>query len=160
MARLPNDQLDDANTQKTPDYSVGSFRTDAILTDMTNTLTISHTTRSYPKLPYHEIKQAVLGSRYHVSLTFVGADRARQLNEQTRNKTYVPNVLSFPLDDTHGEIYIAPVVAEKEAVAFGMTARGYVGYLFIHGLLHLKGYDHGATMEKLEKRYCTTFKLK
>jgi probable rRNA maturation factor len=127
---------------------------------MTNTLTISHTTRSYPKLPYQEIAKAVVGTHYQVSLTFLGADRARQLNTQTRGKTYVPNVLSFPLDEGHGEIYIAPTVASKEAVAHGMTARGYVGYLFIHGLLHLKGYDHGSTMEKLEKKYCTKFQLK
>jgi probable rRNA maturation factor len=127
---------------------------------MKETLTISHTTKTYPKLPYRAIKEAVLGSQYEVSLIFIGADRARQLNEQSRGKSYVPNVLSFPLDKTHGEIYIAPTVASKEALSYGMTVRGYIGYLFIHGLLHLKGYDHGSTMEKLEKRHCTTFKLK
>lgn len=127
---------------------------------MSTTLTLSHTTKNYPTLPYEEIAQAILGKRYHVSLTFVGATRARQLNTKTRGKTYVPNVLSFPLDEHHGEIYIAPKVASKEAPAFSMTARGYIGYLFIHGLLHLKGLDHGKTMERLEKRYCTKFKLK
>jgi hypothetical protein len=45
------------------------------------------------------------------------------------------------------------------ATKFGMTPNEYVGFLFIHGLLHLKGYSHGDTMDKAEKKYSKRFKL-
>jgi probable rRNA maturation factor len=121
---------------------------------------ISHSARTFPTLPYEDIKNAVLGKKYELSLTFVGKVRAQKLNKEYRDATYVPNVLSFPLSEAMGEIYIAPSVAEKEAKKFSLTPKGYVGYLFIHGLLHLKGYPHGATMERAEKKFVSQFKLK
>lgn len=115
--------------------------------------------RSYPMLPYESMKNDILGRAYDLSLVFVGAKRAVELNKTYRDKTYVPNVLSFPLDPTTGEMYIAPSVAKKEAKKFGMTYKVYVGYLYIHGLLHLKGFDHGPKMERLEKRFLERYKL-
>lgn len=122
--------------------------------------TISQTAKSYPKHSYKDIKDAILGKKYSLSLIFVGERRAQLLNKQYRNGSYIPNVLSFPLDKNNGEIYITPRIAKKESKKFGMTPNGYIGFLFIHGLLHLKGYPHGATMEKAEKKYCAQFKLK
>ncbi len=124
------------------------------------TLIISKSAKKYPKLPYEEMKKSVLGKGYTLSLTFVGKVRAQALNKKYRKATYVPNVLSFPLDKTMGEIYITPLIAKTESKKYGMTPNGYVGFLFIHGLLHLKGYPHGATMDRLEKKYCTLYKLK
>ena len=120
---------------------------------------ISHTTKTYPALPYEAIKDAILGKRYELSLTFIGATRARALNETNRGKSYVPNVLSFPLTETAGEIYIAPSVAAKESKKFSMSPNGYIGFLFIHGCLHLKGLDHGDTMDRAERKYCKQFGL-
>lgn len=120
---------------------------------------LTHTTKDYPRLPYETMKNDVLGTSYSLSLVFVGATRAQALNKTLRNKTYVPNVLSLPLDDTHGEIIIAPAVAACEAKKFNMTPRGYVGFLFIHGLLHLKGMAHSDTMDDVEKQYCRKYHL-
>jgi len=120
---------------------------------------ISKTIRSYPRLPYEDIKDDVLGASYSLSLVFVGPDRARSLNIKNRKKTYTPNVLSFPLDKTHGEIFITPEIAKKEARARGMTQSGYIGFLFIHAVLHLKGLDHSDTMDRLEKKYCRKYNL-
>ena len=121
------------------------------------TFSVSATVRTYPKHSYQKIKEAVLGKKYDLSLVFVGEDRAQSLNKKYRKKTYIPNVLSFPLDETSGEMYICPKVAEREAVKFNMTPRKYVAYLFIHGLLHLKGYGHGDTMERKERAYMRTY---
>ena len=121
------------------------------------TVSISHTTKTYPRHPYEAIKQAILGSSFELSLVFVGRDRARKLNQETRGKTYIPNVLSFPLSKTQGEIIIAPSTAETEAKKYGLTPKNYVMYLYIHGLLHLKGLKHGAAMEKLEQKYLKKF---
>ena len=112
-----------------------------------------------PVFPYETIKDTILGKKYEVSLTFVGSQRARTLNESYRQKTYVPNVLSFPLDETHGDIFICPEVARKEAAKFNLSVDGYIAFLFIHGLLHLKGLDHGDTMDGLEQRYLKKFNI-
>ncbi len=123
-------------------------------------VTISHTTKSFPVLPYEEMKDAILGEKYILSLSFIGGVRALALNKAHRKATYVPNVLSFPLQDDAGEIYITPSIAKREAKKFDLTPNGYIGYLFIHGLLHLKGYPHGDTMDKAEKKFMARFNLK
>ncbi len=120
---------------------------------------ISTTVRQFPKLPYETMKNDILGKSYQLSLTFVGAARARKLNWSHRQKTYTPNVLSFALDPTVGEIYICPKVARTEAPKFSLSPSAHLGYLFIHGLLHLKGYTHGDTMELAEKKYISKYKL-
>lgn len=121
------------------------------------TFTIAATVRSYPRLPYEHIKNDILGRRYILSLVFVGEKRAQTLNKTHRNKTYAPNVLSFPLSPSTGEIYITPTVAKREAKKRDMTLTQYVGFLFIHGCLHLRGHAHGKRMEKLEEKYMCTF---
>lgn len=112
-----------------------------------------------PNHPYAKIAERILGVKYELSLAFIGEKRAQTLNVTHRGQTYVPNVLSFPLESHTGEIYICPEIAKREAKKYAMTVNGYIGFLFIHGCLHLKGYDHGATMEKAEQKYVRDFDL-
>ncbi len=121
---------------------------------------ISATAKYFPKWPYEEMKNAMLGKQYSLSLTFVGATRAQQFNKQYRKKEYVPNVLSFPLDEMTGEIIICPQIAKREAKKFSLSVNGYIAYLFIHGCVHLKGHDHGDTMDKLEQKFMRQFAVK
>ncbi len=121
---------------------------------------ISSTVKSHPTLPYDKIKKEILGDKYELSLVFIGKIRAKSLNIKYRNKNYTPNILSFTLDTKSGEIFITPELAKIESKKFDMTPNGYIGFLFIHGLLHLKGYSHGDTMKKAEKKYKTEFNLK
>jgi probable rRNA maturation factor len=123
-------------------------------------LSIIRIAKYIPSLPYNEMSEAVLGKKYALTLAFIGEERALRLNKWHRKGNYIPNVLSFPLSAEVGEIYITPQVAKREAAKFDMTVKGYIGYLFIHGLLHLKGYDHGATMDKAEQKYIRQFKLR
>ncbi|MFN3188468.1 MAG: rRNA maturation RNase YbeY [Candidatus Paceibacteria bacterium] len=121
--------------------------------------TLIHTT-PYPTHPYEAMKDTILGKKYILELSMVGKKRATTINQKSRQKNYAPNVLSFPYTYDHGEIVLCPEVAKKEAGPYGMSYEGYFGFLYIHGLLHLKGYDHGEEMEKLEKKYVAKFKLK
>ena len=123
-------------------------------------LTISSTVKSYPQHKYADIAKSILGKRYELSLVFIGTTRAATLNQQYRNKSYSPNVLSFPLNERTGEMFICPQVAAGEAAKFDLSQEGYVGYLFIHGCLHLKGFEHGDTMDKHEAKWCKHFALK
>ncbi len=120
---------------------------------------LSSTITEYPTFPYLEMKEAILGKKYELSVAFVGTKRAQKLNVEYRKKTYVPNVLSFPLDLEHGEMYICPEIAYPEAKDFNLSKEGYIAFLFIHGLLHLKGHDHGDIMESLERRYMKKFAI-
>ena len=124
-----------------------------------STLTLSSSVRTHPTWPYETIKTAILGKSYQMSLAFVGEARAQKLNLTYRKKDYIPNVLSFPLDTNNGEIYICPAVAKKQAKDFDLSVDGYIAFLFIHGCVHLKGHDHGATMEKLEQKYLRQFHI-
>lgn len=118
---------------------------------------ITHTTRTFPRLPYEKIKNAILGASYSLSLVFIGEDRARALNKKHRNAHYIPNILSFELDTNAGEIYITPSCIPREAKKREMTAPQYTLFLFIHGLLHLKGFTHGDAMDAQEQKFMRRF---
>lgn len=110
-----------------------------------------------PRLPFSDIKKEVLGEKYELSVIFAPKKMAQELNKAHREKDYVPNVLSFPLSKTSGEIFINLETVKKEAPLFEQTYTKFLGFIFIHGLLHLKGMDHGSTMEKYEKKFCKKF---
>jgi probable rRNA maturation factor len=118
------------------------------------------------RLPFADIKNAVLGEDYELSLVIVSKAAIRKLNKAYREKDYPTDILSFGLGKTSGEIFINLDVAFKKAKEFGRNTEGgersrtnkdYLGFLFIHGLYHLKGYDHGKKMEKLEQDMCKKF---
>jgi probable rRNA maturation factor len=119
---------------------------------------VNTTRRETPSLPYEEIKIAAVGPKPEVSLAFVGDVRAKALNVEHRGKSYVPNTLSFPFDNNgSGEIFINLNQAERQAHKYGMSYEDFVGYLFIHSLLHLDGLDHGSIMERKERQLLRRF---
>jgi probable rRNA maturation factor len=120
---------------------------------------IQKTKGKLPRLPFVHIKEKSLGITYELALIFVGDKTSRALNKKYRDKTYTPNVLSFPLSKNAGEIYINPNVAKKQAPKFGVNTETFIAHLFIHGLMHLKGYDHGSKMDKAEAKIRKEFSL-
>lgn len=122
-----------------------------------NTINIRNFTRqSVPGLLLTHIAHVMLPT-WEVSLVFAGEVRAKKLNTLMRGKTYIPNVLSYKVGKQHGEIIICPKVAMREASSFGLSPRLFIVFLFIHGLLHLKGYRHGTTMEECQWKLLTQF---
>ncbi len=120
---------------------------------MSSTFSVTNLARHtpVPRFPYTRIAASVLPG-WEISLVFVSALRARSLNERLRGKTYTPNVLSYAVGKKNGEIFICRDAADSEASAYGMSERIFVLYLFIHGLLHLKGEAHSGTMEQRERK--------
>ena len=79
------------------------------------------------------------------------------MNIEHRQKSYYPNVLSFPLTASEGEIFLNIRKAGREARIGGIPARDRIAYLFVHACFHLKGLDHSNRMEKEEERIMKIF---
>ncbi|MBI5134021.1 MAG: rRNA maturation RNase YbeY [Candidatus Taylorbacteria bacterium] len=118
---------------------------------------INKTKGTLPRVPFARIKDRMLGEGYELSLVFVGDEESREISIRTKGKDYIPNVLSFPLNESEGEMFINPFEAKRQAKDFGRTPANMVAFLFVHGLAHLKGMDHGATMERTEAKFRKEF---
>ncbi len=84
----------------------------------------------------------------------------RAVTLKTKGYDRASNVLAFPLSKTSGEILLCRSTARSQCKDFFMDYPTFLTFLFIHGLLHLKGMDHGATMESEESRYMRRFGLR
>src|SRR5690348_208803 len=113
---------------------------------------ITNKTKStLPRVPFAKIKNLALGKDYSLSLVFVGNARSKFLNNTYRGKNKPTNILSFSIDKKQGEIFLAPAVIKNQTKQFERNYENLVAFLFIHGLMHLKGYEHGSTMERAEE---------
>jgi probable rRNA maturation factor len=83
--------------------------------------------------------------RETISLAFVGKAEIKKLNKKFRQKDKPTDVLSFDLSEEGylGEIVICPeVVKEKNEEIIAV---------FVHGILHLCGYDHEKSKKEAMK---------
>jgi rRNA maturation RNase YbeY len=104
-------------------------------------------------ISFKKIKDDVLGASYELSVALLTPAQARKVTKETKGKDKASNVLAFPLTKRSGEILLCPATARAQAKDYEMTPKNFLIYLFIHGLLHLKGMDHGSTMEHTEQRF-------
>lgn len=90
-----------------------------------------------------------------VSLTFVDDEQIQHLNADYRDKNQPTDVLSFPMyenaEDINvfedepvllGDIVISIPRAKEQAEEYGHSFKRELGFLSVHGFLHLIGYDH------------------
>jgi len=127
---------------------------------MVDTFAITNATRSpLPRVAFLRIKETILGKNYSLSLVFIGDTRMRALNYDSRGKDTTTDILSFPLSKTSGEMFISVKEASRRCKNFDLSPTKYITFLFIHGLLHLKGHTHGRTMEQLENSWCKQFNI-
>ncbi|MBB2170226.1 rRNA maturation RNase YbeY [Gluconacetobacter aggeris] len=68
----------------------------------------------------------------------------RRLNARHRDRNKPTNVLTFDYPDgmPGGDIMIALETVRREAQAAGRPVRHHLMHLIVHGILHLRGYDH------------------
>ena len=123
-----------------------------------NFCTITNQTKGkLPRLPFVSIKEAILGKDYELGVTCISASKQRAINKQYRDKDKTTNILSFPNSETSGEITFDLMCVKKDAPLFDMSYSQFLKFLFIHGCLHLKGFEHSSTMEKEEKKFLKMF---
>ncbi|GIN74995.1 MULTISPECIES: rRNA maturation RNase YbeY [Bacillus] len=100
-----------------------------------------------------------------VSVTIVNNEEIQEINKEYRGKDYPTDVISFALEeDGEGEIEIIgadmpPVLgdiiisadkAREQAEEYGHSLMRELGFLTVHGFLHLLGYDHMTEEEEKE----------
>ncbi|KAB7708733.1 rRNA maturation RNase YbeY [Bacillus aerolatus] len=101
-----------------------------------------------------------------VSVTFTDNERIREINREYRQKDEPTDVISFALEEMDGEeieisgaddlprvlgdIVISVPRAKEQAEEYGHTFERELGFLAVHGLLHLLGYDHMTEEEEKE----------
>jgi probable rRNA maturation factor len=118
---------------------------------------LNKTKGKLPRLPFVSIKNKILGSQYELGLSLLTTREQKKINQKYRGRNETTNILSFPLSKNSGEITVDPQKIKSDAPLFSMTYTQFFKYLFIHGLLHLKGFRHSSIMEKEEKKYLKIF---
>lgn len=111
-----------------------------------------------------EWADAAIGrERGDVCIRIVGAGESRRLNQAYLGKNYPTNVLAFPAgpspdhgDRTRllGDLAICATVVAREARAQQKTLAAHWAHMVVHGILHLKGFDHvqEADAQAMERR--------
>jgi probable rRNA maturation factor len=104
--------------------------------------------------------RAALGPRAEVTVRVADAREGRALNRRYRNKDYATNVLSFSYETgrvTLGDVVLCATVVLREAREQKKSVEAHFAHMTVHGMLHLRGYDHQSAdcarvMENRERR--------
>lgn len=87
-----------------------------------------------------------------LSVVFLDSKEAKKTNKQFRGKDYATDVLSFESlsPDHFGDLVLCPQVLQKQAQEHGLKYQEELGYMLLHGILHLLGYDHETSPQEAE----------
>ena len=89
-------------------------------------------------------ESALAGDGRALCIRLVDATEGAELNGRFRDRAHPTNVLAFPAGEPNllGDIAICARVAAQEAHEQGKRLADHYAHLVIHGVLHLKGWDH------------------
>ena len=110
----------------------------------------------YPLIDYYyekTLKTLEIEDNYVTSLIICGPISIKRINREYRNIDRVTDVISFALLDDEetveyedaielGDIFINRDRVISQAYDYGHSIKREFVFLFVHGLLHLLGYDH------------------
>lgn len=92
-----------------------------------------------------------LDDNYEATLIIVGKNKIHSINKQYRNIDKETDVISFAeidslddfIEDNYlGDIFINVDRVKSQAKEYGHSIKREFVFLFVHGMLHLFGYDH------------------
>lgn len=110
-------------------------------------------------------RQLNLDEETEMSVTFVDNNEIQEINREYRHKDMPTDVISFALEDEAdemidmsefdmprniGDIFISIDRTKEQAEQYGHSFERELGFLAIHGFLHLNGYDHMEPQEEKE----------
>ena len=111
----------------------------------------------YEALCAHVFASLGVKINYEVDVSLVDNEQIQKINNQYRGVDRITDVISFAFNDDKselgkindndvprllGEIFICVPRALEQAKEIGNTSKRELRFLFVHGLLHLLGYDH------------------
>jgi len=129
-------------------------------------LTVQYASNA-PDLPtqaeFRKWARSALNVDAEITLRLVDEAEGHSLNHDYRGKDYATNVLTFALaEEPHlmGDIVLCVPVVLREAGEQNKTPDAHFAHLTVHGILHLRGYDHeneaqAELMETLETKIIT-----
>jgi probable rRNA maturation factor len=88
-----------------------------------------------------------------LTVVFLNSREARALNREFRRKDYATDVLSFESETGLGELVLCPQVLKRQAREHGLSFREELGYLVLHGVLHLLGFEHERGGRRAKEMY-------
>lgn len=109
------------------------------------------------KMLHHAAQAEGIEAGSELSVTFVNNEEIQQINHEYRGKNVPTDVISFAMEELGegemaievegvprmlGDIIISVERAKEQAVDYGHSEERELGFLAIHGFLHLLGYDH------------------
>jgi probable rRNA maturation factor len=124
--------------------------------DETNELT-EQELNTIENLLHFAAKKESIEDGSELSVTFVTNDRIQEINREYRDKDKATDVISFAMEELGegeiplsgvdmprilGDIIISLAKAEEQAEDYGHSFIRELGFLSVHGFLHLLGYDH------------------
>ena len=97
------------------------------------------------------------GVKGKVNVLVTSSTEMKSLNRRFRKKDKPTDVLSFPAEpgaqkNLAGEIAISAEIATKNARKLGHSPAEEVKILVLHGILHLRGYDHECDNGQMARR--------
>jgi probable rRNA maturation factor len=97
------------------------------------------------------------GLKGMVNVLLTSSAEMKSLNRRFRGKDQPTDVLSFPADpnvqkQVAGEIAISAEIATRNARELGHSPAEEVKILVLHGVLHLRGYDHECDNGQMARR--------
>ncbi|WP_251546814.1 rRNA maturation RNase YbeY [Limosilactobacillus caecicola] len=133
--------------------------TDGVLTD--------HQRQLATDLIQFAAEELSLKDSDEVSLTFVRNPEIKKINAQYRGVDRATDVISFAINDDDEDIVMDPEMAamipkdlgdlfisidkvKEQALFLGHSADRELGFLVVHGFLHLNGYDHEQPADEKE----------
>lgn len=102
-----------------------------------------------------------------IELILINDSEIREINKKYRNKDSSTDVLSFPYNSEFspylGSIVISVETAQKVCKEIDTSINNELNLLYLHGLLHILGYDHekdDGQMRKIERELASKYKIK
>jgi probable rRNA maturation factor len=106
---------------------------------------------TYESLCGYVLNQLDRGGLWVVTVALVGDEALRTLHAQFMDEDSVTDVMTFPAGEPGqegGDIVISVERAADQGPEHGFTTEQEVRFLFVHGLLHLCGWDDQGPAER------------